>query len=145
MKYFTFNREVFKTKLFKLLFYSDFINYKKFKSSITGLEYAHLPRGPVPDNYLMVLGTILKNSPSLILQTKILGKREGEVIFCNSTPDLSIFSELELGIIKKINSQFKYFTSADLTDSSHQEAGYKETSTGQLIPYSYAEEIKVDI
>ena len=43
--------KVLKTKLLKEMFYADFINYKNTGASITGLEYAKLNYGPVPDNY----------------------------------------------------------------------------------------------
>ena len=45
-----------KTKLMKLLNYSDMIFYKENGLSISGLKYAHLPYGPVPDNFDMILG-----------------------------------------------------------------------------------------
>ena len=40
-----------KTKLMKLLNYSDMIFYKENGLSISGLKYAHLPYGPVPDKW----------------------------------------------------------------------------------------------
>ena len=42
---------VLKTKLLKEMFYTDFLYYKETCNSITGLEYAKLPYGPVPDQY----------------------------------------------------------------------------------------------
>ena len=45
-----------KTKLMKLLNYSDMVFYKENGISISGLRYAHLPYGPVPDNFDMILG-----------------------------------------------------------------------------------------
>ena len=43
--------DIYKTKLNKLLFYSDFINYYLNGTSISGAKYVHLPYGPVPDSY----------------------------------------------------------------------------------------------
>ena len=37
-----------KTKLFKLLFFLDFIHFKKFGTSVTGYDYIAMPYGPVP-------------------------------------------------------------------------------------------------
>ena len=48
--------ELLKTKLMKLLNYSDMIFYKENGISMSGLKYAHLPYGPVPDHFDMILG-----------------------------------------------------------------------------------------
>jgi hypothetical protein len=48
-------RHVYKTKLNKLLFYSDFVNYHLNGVSISGARYVHLPFGPVPDRYEQML------------------------------------------------------------------------------------------
>ena len=46
---------IMKTKLLKELFYIDFLYYKKSCISITGLEYAKLPYGPVPEDFDLLL------------------------------------------------------------------------------------------
>ena len=46
---------VLKTKLLKEMFYADFLYYKNFGASITGLEYAKLDYGPVPNCYEKIL------------------------------------------------------------------------------------------
>lgn len=48
--------ELLKTKLMKLLNYSDMIFYKENGISMSGLKYAHLPYGPVPEHFDMLLG-----------------------------------------------------------------------------------------
>ena len=50
--------DLYKTKLNKLLFYADFINYNSFGHSISGSRYVHLPYGPVPDGYEDTLDTL---------------------------------------------------------------------------------------
>ena len=47
--------ELLKTKLMKLLNYSDMIYYKENGISISGLKYVHLPYGPVPENFDMLV------------------------------------------------------------------------------------------
>lgn len=47
--------ELLKTKLMKLLNYSDMIFYKENGVSISGLRYVHLPFGPVPENFDMLM------------------------------------------------------------------------------------------
>src|SRR5690606_35114538 len=50
--YFSENvNDLWKTKLNKLLFYSDFLNYKRSGYSISGIAYRAIPFGPVPAEY----------------------------------------------------------------------------------------------
>ncbi|MCK9525578.1 MAG: type II toxin-antitoxin system MqsA family antitoxin, partial [Limnochordia bacterium] len=44
-----------KTKLMKMLFYSDFLYFKENGISISGLRYAHLPYGPAVDGWNTML------------------------------------------------------------------------------------------
>lgn len=51
----------FKTKLNKLLWYSDFLHYHRNAVSISGATYHHLPFGPVPDHYDICLSILMQN------------------------------------------------------------------------------------
>ncbi|MEN6435891.1 MAG: type II TA system antitoxin MqsA family protein [Anaerolineaceae bacterium] len=143
IKFFTYNREIYKTKLFKLLFYSDFKAFKNYGNSITGLQYARLPFGPVPDNHEMLLGFITNIDNSIKIETKVFSNYEGEILKSFSPPNQSLFSSNEKAVLEFINAQFERFTSVEISNFSHIEEGYKQTSTGQLIPYSYAEKLQV--
>ena len=50
---------VYKTKLNKLLWYSDFMHYRHFGVSVSGAPYIHLPYGPCADQYDYFLGYLL--------------------------------------------------------------------------------------
>lgn len=47
---------VLKTKLMKLLWYTDFLMYKKYKKSISGISYLKYKYGPVPKKFNSMLG-----------------------------------------------------------------------------------------
>ncbi|GAB6274993.1 MAG: hypothetical protein STSR0004_18580 [Peptococcaceae bacterium] len=49
-----------KTKLLKLLWYADFLHFKRHVVGISGEVYVHLPLGPVPDGYTYLLGELEK-------------------------------------------------------------------------------------
>ena len=55
VRYFAEVLQPWKTKLNKLLFYADFLHYKMHGISISGLKYAAIDHGPVPDNYEILL------------------------------------------------------------------------------------------
>lgn len=56
--YFAERLQPFKTKLNKLLFYADFVNFRNTAQSITGLRYSAIQFGPVPYNFDILFGTL---------------------------------------------------------------------------------------
>lgn len=52
---------VFRTKLNKLLFYTDFKHFKEYVVSITGVRYEHLDFGPTPERYDYYFATLVDN------------------------------------------------------------------------------------
>ena len=134
---------VHKTKLNKLLFYADFKHFKEYVVSITGCRYAHIPFGPAPDNYDHYFATLIGNkllNPEEIRYTEDI---VGEKFVSAKEPDLSMFSESELKIIALVKEFFKDFTANRITDYSHREQGYKETSDGDIISYDYANTLQL--
>jgi len=126
-----------KTKLLKEMFYADFIHYKNTGSSITGLEYAKINFGPVPDDYEKIINECTKNNK---IEYNINFKNEFEYHNIKSIekPDKNVFSEEEIKTIKFIKEYFKNFTSTDIVNFSHQEQAFKETDFFKSISYDYA-------
>ena len=134
---------IFKTKLNKLLFYADFKHYKDNAVSITGLRYVHLPLGPVPDNYEHYYATLQGIEEAIIIEEEFIGDYVGEILRAVKKPDLSIFSDSEIKTLIEINTFFKSFNASKIKEFSHREKGYKETLNGQIIPYSYADDLQI--
>lgn len=142
IKAFTSNQSIFKSKLFKLIFYADFSHFKEHGVSITGLQYAHLPYGPVPNNYNSLIGVIMNVDSSIYIEERIANDYPGEVIL-SSTPAENIFSKDEIETIRKIQDKFAQFTCKGIEEYSHEEVGYKETQNGELISYEYAKDLQI--
>lgn len=139
IKYFCYNRNIYKTKLMKLLFYSDFIHFKNYKHSITGLRYAHLPYGPVPDGYELILGAVLKLDPNIKLEPVDFGEYSGELVKIVDPPTFENLSKTELDVLKNVSSEFEYFSSKAISIKSHKESAYKGTNSSELISYIFAD------
>ncbi|MEA3442923.1 MAG: DUF4065 domain-containing protein [Chloroflexota bacterium] len=133
---------VLKSKLNKLLFYADFKHFKEYTLSITGLQYAHLPYGPVPDNYEMYYASLFSKGFVKFAEEEYPNGYVGEIISAAKNPDLNVFSPSELRIMASVKEDFKDYNATQITESSHKEAGYQETSDGQLISYLYASQLK---
>lgn len=136
---------VLKTKLNKLLFYSDFKHFKEYSVSITGARYAHLPHGPVPDNFELFFGTMIDEEKLIRVEEETYEGADyiGEKYFSLKAPSLSTFTESELRVLFAVNDRFKTMGSKAIRDFSHNEKGYKETQNSDLISYAYAADLGI--
>jgi putative zinc finger/helix-turn-helix YgiT family protein len=137
------NKKLLKTKLMKLLNYSDMIFYKENGISITGTKYVHLPYGPVPEHFDILLGTMAADHIVHIDIAQKNGYEYHQVISDEKMPK-GILSADELKVMKRIQKKFKDYGSVRISDYSHKEMGYKETKTGEIISYAYAKNIRMD-
>lgn len=138
--YFTKNiPRVSKTKLMKLLFYSDFKNYKEYGLSVSGIVYQHLPYGPVPFHHWLMLDALTENK---IIELKPFDNYEGEYIEPISEFDPSLFSPEELESLESVSKYFKDFSAREISDYSHEENAYIDTEDREFISYDFADTLK---
>jgi DNA-binding transcriptional regulator YiaG/uncharacterized phage-associated protein len=130
----------YKTKLNKLLFYSDFDHFRSNAQSITGLKYAAIPHGPVPNHYEYLFEALVEEG-IIRKEYAIIGYGEVEQILPADKMkfDASLFSSSELESIKYIAEKFKETTATVIADISHQEPAWKDNIEGKkIIPFTYA-------
>jgi len=111
-------------KLNKLLFYTDFVNYKLFGSSITGLSYRAIDYGPAPTCYDNIYAYFENEN---IITTKWVKASNGtakETFITQAEFDPSLFTKDEKRILDIIAETFKNISSWDLVDLSHKEQGW---------------------
>ena len=125
---------LYKTKLMKLLWYSDMFFFKENTISITGMKYIHQQYGPVPDKYSLCL-SILETLGIIELQEQ----EYGEVVLPKGDKILmEKLSKSEIEVLKMVNEKFFYTRANEISALSHKEKGYKETSLLDPISYEYA-------
>lgn len=138
--------DLYQTNLNKLLWYLDFINYRYFVTSITGLRYVKYTYGPVIEKrgYIEIL-----NYPSekftIEEQESIDGKSTIIKIKSNKNYDMSIFDEEEIKVINMVINKFKNINCREISQISHEEIAWIETPFDELISYDYADDLKIDI
>ena len=131
--------ELYKTKLLKLLWYSDMLFFKENTVSITGMKYIHQQFGPVPAQHSMCL-SLLETLGIIELQEQEFG----EVVLPKGDESLiEKLSKSEIEVLKTINEKFFYTKAREISAASHKEKGYKETSLSEPISYEYAFELKM--
>ena len=136
-----------KTKLNKLLWYCDFLHFKETSVSITGTRYVPLPYGPVPDNYELIITTMLREG--LLEKNEISFDTKGDIVGEQFTtlvePQESIFSEQEIKVMNFVADKFREYTSTRITDMSHQETAYKKCEDQDIISYEYAKDLSLSL
>ncbi len=143
IRYYCSGSGIYKTKLMKLLFYADFKHFKEYSISITGARYAHLPYGPVPDQFETWLNALFEKEPAIVKEEVWFHDTPGEIFRCQSNADLSVFIPSELKIIATVKEIFENYSPRRISEFSHKEKGYIETQNSKLISYRYAEELQI--
>ncbi len=114
-----------KLKINKLLFYTDFSNYKINGSSVTGLSYRAIQHGPIPSHYENIFSSVLEKEN--LIEANFVESSKGHVyeLFTPiSKYDLSFFSEIEIEQIDRIIEKFKNMSTWELVELSHKEQAW---------------------
>lgn len=123
-------KNLYKTKLNKLLFYSDFLSYQKTGSSITGLSYRAIPFGPVPADYDKVFLRLTDDGKIEINEIGYENGQYGEVIKAKENIEDKKTEDLlngeEVSVLNEVTKKFKKSSSRDLVKVSHKEQAWLE-------------------
>lgn len=137
------NNELLKTKLLKLLNYSDMIFYKENGISISGSKYVHLPYGPVTEHFDILFGQMAMDNIVLVDVICENGYEKHQVVPEVQFPE-GVLSDTEIEVLERIYNKFFNFGSVEISNYSHNEKGYSSTVPGEVISYSYAKYINLD-
>ena len=133
-----------KTKLNKLLFYADFLHFKKNGRAITGAQYIRLQYGPVLDNYEYYFASLIHENQSIRIEEKEYKDFVGEIFIANNQPEIDVFEPSEIVALASVKDYFKDFNASEISAKAHQEKGYRETKELSPISYEYAKSINLD-
>ncbi|MNX70454.1 hypothetical protein D3C86_1017060 [compost metagenome] len=127
------------TTMNKLLFYADFLNYKKSAYSISGARYMAHNYGPVPVRF-SGLYDYITNKRMVDTQIEAFGEYIGEkfVLPPIKTFNQDLFDEIELESLKTIAVKFAKCNATQIKEISHQEKAWIENEKGKnKINYDY--------
>ncbi|MCC7515072.1 MAG: DUF4065 domain-containing protein [Bacteroidia bacterium] len=145
--YFAEKVKPFKTKLNKLLFYADFLHFKKTCFSISGLTYQAIQKGPVPKNYDWIFdNTMEKKLVKVLLHD--YGNYMGEqfVIAEESVFDEELFTASELNAMQIVAEAFKNDTVNGIVNKSHEEDAWSDNvESFNAISYDYGFTLKYPV
>jgi len=134
--------DMWKTKLNKLLFYSDFICFKELTVSITGLRYLKSDFGPVPQDYETVIASLkMLGFVDIVPTETAYNVNGGDIIKPLDCYDPDVFKPEELEVLEIVRKKFSEFSSREISEYSHQEKGWVVTPFYEAISYGYASEL----
>jgi len=140
--YFAEQPNTWRTKLNKLLFYADFLHFKRHGVAISGARYIHMQYGPVPADFY-TLQAALVDDASIDEQVAAAGDRSGTVFVANRPADRSVFSESELDTLADVTDTFRGWSAKRIMEYSHSESGWRNTSDRETIDYKYAGDLRL--
>lgn len=123
-----------KTKLYKILFYSDFWAYQKWGHSISGQDYQKLRNGPAPRRALPVIQGMLKKD-CVWAERDYFGRPQQKLLALRE-PDLSDFSGEEIAIVQDVINILRPYDATEVSNLSHRFIGWQLAAEGEPIPYS---------
>jgi len=124
-----------KTKLNKILFFSDFTAFRLHGRSITGAEYQHLPEGPCPHQLLPVLESL---GTDIIETREQVGPYTQKRLIAMRKARVELFSGPEIAIVDAVISELAPLTNKQSSELSHETNAWRLTHDKQEVPYSMA-------
>jgi hypothetical protein len=127
-----------KSKLYlnKTMFYLDFLHFKKYNKSITGLRFVPIDLGPCPDGFQVLFSYLEKNG--------ILTKKGKHNFMSNIEPNLNLFDDQEKETLARIVHILDKEGEKYLFNLSHEEKAFKETEFAKPISYEFAKHLLIN-
>lgn len=140
--YFSKSIDLFKTKVNKLLFYSDFLKYQRTGTSMCGLTYRAISFGPVPVGYEQIFKQLYDDHILDVIE--LPNYNYAEKFSINLQFDEKLFSELELKVLEDVVKKFKGKNTKEVVDISHEESAWIDNKDSRnIISYKkYAYDLK---
>ncbi len=124
-------------KLNKILYYSDFIAYRRLGSPITGATYQKLSEGPAPREMLPVREGMVRDEDIRVEARQVFNYLQQRIVPLRK-PELSALSQDERVILDEVIDTLWDKSGAEVSEMSHREIGWIAAVSGEEIPYETA-------
>lgn len=125
------------TKLNKVLFFAEFAHVRRAGRPITGAIYQKLQHGPAARRLLPVRDRLVASGEAELRPDEFLGYQQHRLVPLRSA-DLSVFAPDELATVDKVLADLEGLNGRQVSDLSHEEAGWRLVEFGDDIPYAAA-------
>lgn len=128
-------------KMAKLLYFLDFdrFEWKESMETVTGDVYRRLPMGPYPSSLTKVAAVMARSGRlSIEERQEYQGYNQTTVYTALVEPDLSVFSDDDLAMLKRVSTVYSDMTGYQLETLSHTEAPWLAVEHRDVIPFELA-------
>ncbi|MEO8233003.1 MAG: type II TA system antitoxin MqsA family protein [Ignavibacteriota bacterium] len=139
------NENIFKVKMNKLLYYTDFLHFKRFGHSISGYMYQAIQMGPVPFRYDAIYDLLTYENFIDFVFAEVKSSQVVKPVALKKF-DKTLFKPSELEVMDEIFKRFNKINTGELIELSHNEKGWiEENKKKGLISYQkYGYELSIN-
>ena len=127
-----------KVKLMKMLWYGDYLNYKRNDRSITGLVYRSLPMGAVPEGADQILNL------DGIKYEEVHYDHIGYRFYPVEDFVITSLTDNDIKTLDTVINEVGDLNSKEIIEKMHNEDAYKLTGAKCVIPFTYAEKLSIN-
>jgi uncharacterized phage-associated protein/DNA-binding transcriptional regulator YiaG len=139
--FFTEKMKPTSTKMNKLLFYADFLNYRSTGYSISGTRYFAHNHGPVPKKFRTLFDYLSDEKLVDLISVQYPNGLVGEKFEMSELKRFNdiLFDENELKSLEEVVSKFNKLNATEIRELSHEEKAWVENEKEKkLIDYNYS-------
>ena len=130
--------DLYKVKLMKMLWYADALSFKTRGFAITGMVYRHYDMGALPIGHYSLM-----NLENLNIQEEESYNYDSVFhIYPTKGMDYDVLTAEEKAVLDAVIKKFMDYKTKEIVEYMHKERAYKETGSGDIIPFSIAKHIK---
>lgn len=123
-----------RTKLNKLLFFSDFRAYERLGASISGQVYQKQVFGPTPKSFMPTVRKLEKEKTCAWKESRWHSKPMKRLVAFRE-PDLGIFRQEEIDLVRGVVQELWDYDGSQISEKSHRFAGWQAADLREEIPY----------
>jgi hypothetical protein len=124
-------------KLDRLLFYSDFLAYRRFGKAITGQEYQIFESGPAPCALLALLNEMIAQDELRLRAGNDLGKSYRKPLALREA-QLDGFRGEEIALVDRLIRRFWGISAEQMNELTDEFVAWSVMERGEVVPYSLA-------
>jgi hypothetical protein len=121
------------TKLYKILFYSEFEAYGRYGAPITGRPYRKLQFGPAPAGFRRIQEEMLQDRLIRVIKRRVYDHAMQRILPMQDSK-VEVFSAREISIVDRWIRFFWNMRAKEISRFSHGKA-WKLADMGEYIPY----------
>lgn len=130
------------TKLAKLLYYLDFLNYRDKGESITKADHYKQQYGPVPQDFFEIIKELREEEAIDIQRKKLEDGRETDIYTVYKDPNEEVFDNEEIELMRNLVEKYKDWKTDLLVAKSHSELPWRKAEWGAELDLNLADTLE---